>query len=344
MAATKVAVCGAAGRMGRRIIALTHEDAAATVSGALEATGNPTLGSDAGELAGVGNLGISVTDDFSSLCTPGNVIVDFSTADATVEHVRTAAASGNAIVVGASGFSAEQRAEMEGLADRLPILIAANMSLGVTVLTTLVEDAIARLGSGFDCEIVEIHHNRKKDSPSGTALALGEAAAKARNLDPAKALVLAREGMVGENIPSCSSAPESELSSSTVLLRVTPLHPEPSPLPSGSTGNRTVCTPCATLRDSSKRGQKSLIAASVSGSGTPQVAPRSRHICVNSAAPLSSPANSGSCVVTLYGCHAQTQPVHGSKHGTDRLYRGWLQYGRSARELPESHRSHRRAA
>jgi 4-hydroxy-tetrahydrodipicolinate reductase len=198
MAATKIAVCGAAGRMGRRILALSHEDQAAAVSGALEAPGNPTLGSDAGELAGVGNLGISVTDDFASLCTPGNVIVDFTSADATVEHARTAAKTGNAIVVGASGFSPAQRAELEGMADRLPILIAANMSLGVTVLLTLVEDAIKRLGSGFDCEIVEIHHNRKKDSPSGTALALGEAAANARNLDPAKAMVLARQGMVGE--------------------------------------------------------------------------------------------------------------------------------------------------
>jgi 4-hydroxy-tetrahydrodipicolinate reductase len=198
MAATNVIVCGAAGRMGRRVIALSHQDPATTVTGALEASGNPTLGQDAGELAGIGNLGISVTDDFESLCTGGNVIVDFTAADATLEHVRTAARAGTAIVVGASGFSGEQRAEMEGLADRLPILIAANMSLGVTVLLTLVEDAVKRLGPDFDCEIVEIHHNRKKDSPSGTALAIGEAAARARGLDPKKALVLSREGMVGE--------------------------------------------------------------------------------------------------------------------------------------------------
>jgi 4-hydroxy-tetrahydrodipicolinate reductase len=198
MAATKIAVCGAAGRMGRRIIALATEDSAAQISGALEAADNSALGSDAGELAAVGKLGIVVTDDIGALCAAGNVIVDFTSADATVEHVRMAADRGNAIVVGASGFSAEQRAEMEGLADRVPILIAANMSVGVTVLLTLVEDAIKRLGPGFDCEIVEIHHNRKKDSPSGTALALGEAAANARGLDPARALVLAREGMVGE--------------------------------------------------------------------------------------------------------------------------------------------------
>lgn len=198
MAATRIAVCGAAGRMGRRIMALAHADAAAVVAGALEAPGNPAIGSDAGGLAGVGNLGIAVTDDFSTLLTAGNVIVDFTSAEATVEHVRAAAACGNAIVVGASGFTAEQRAEMEGMADRLPILIAANMSVGVTVLLTLVEDAVRRLGPDFDCEIVEIHHNKKKDSPSGTALALGEAAANARGLDPAKAMVLAREGMVGE--------------------------------------------------------------------------------------------------------------------------------------------------
>ncbi len=196
-AATNVVVCGAAGRMGRRIIALSHEDADATVSGALEAPGNPTIGSDAGLLAGIGELGVAVTDDFASLCVPGNVIVDFTSAQATVAHVRKAAETGNAVVVGASGFTTAQRAEMEALADRLPLLIAANMSVGVTVLLTLVEDAVKRLGPGFDCEIVEIHHNQKKDSPSGTAFAIGEAAAHARGLDPEKALVLSREGMVG---------------------------------------------------------------------------------------------------------------------------------------------------
>ncbi len=198
MAAVDIVVCGAAGRMGRRIIALATADTGARVVGAIEAAGNPAVGKDAGELAGIGKLGIAVDDDVHAACKPGHVLVDFTSADATVAHVHAAAAAGNAIVVGASGFSAEQRVEMESLADRMPLLIAANMSVGVTVLLTLVEDAVRRLGSGFDCEIVEIHHNKKKDSPSGTALALGEAAARARGLDPQEALVLARQGMVGE--------------------------------------------------------------------------------------------------------------------------------------------------
>jgi 4-hydroxy-tetrahydrodipicolinate reductase len=198
MAAVELVVCGAAGRMGRRIIALASADDGARVVGAIEAAGNPAIGSDAGELAGVGKAGVAIDDDFAAACKPGRVLVDFTSADATMQHVRAAAATGTAIVVGASGFSSEQRAEMEALADRLPLLIAANMSVGVNVLLTLVEDAIKRLGPGFDCEIVELHHNKKKDAPSGTALALGEAAAHARGLDPEETLVLARRGMVGE--------------------------------------------------------------------------------------------------------------------------------------------------
>jgi len=184
--------------MGRRIVALAQDDRGARVVGALEAAGNPTLGTDAGELAGVGKLGVPITDDLAALAGPETVIVDFSTADASLVNLRVAADAGAPIVVGSTGFAKEQRAEAEQLSRSMPTLIAPNMSLGVNVLISLVEDAVKRLGAGFDCEIVEVHHNKKKDAPSGTALALGEAAARAGGRDPDQALVLAREGLTGE--------------------------------------------------------------------------------------------------------------------------------------------------
>jgi 4-hydroxy-tetrahydrodipicolinate reductase len=194
----ELVVCGAAGRMGRRIIALATDDPATEVVAAIEAPGAPAVGKDAGEAAGVGKSGITIGTDLDSACAPGRVIVDFTNAEASIGHLRTAARRGTAIVVGSTGFSPQQRTEAEKLAGDMPTVIAANMSLGINVLLGLVEDAVRRLGPRFDCEIVEIHHNRKKDAPSGTALALAETAASAAGRDPRASLVLAREGMTGE--------------------------------------------------------------------------------------------------------------------------------------------------
>lgn len=192
-----IVVCGAAGRMGRRIVALASAGERTRVVGALEVGDHPDLGADAGELAGIGKIGIPVTGDTSSLIVPAHVTIDFSTAAGALARLRTAAECAAPIVVGATGFSKEQRAEAQRLASRMPTLLAPNMSLGVNVLIGLVEDAVARLGEGFDCEIVELHHGRKEDAPSGTALALAEAAARAAGRDPERDLVLARQGMVG---------------------------------------------------------------------------------------------------------------------------------------------------
>ncbi len=193
-ASVPLVVAGASGRMGRRIIALAQEDPAFSVAGAFEAEGHPAVGRDAGELAGVGTIGVEIGDRPRE----GGVLVDFTSAAASLSHLRWAADHGVAIIVGSTGFSAEQRAEAERLAVSMPTLIAPNMSLGVNVLISLVEDAVARAGDGFDCEVLELHHGRKKDAPSGTALALAEAAAAARGLDADRCLVTARSGMVGE--------------------------------------------------------------------------------------------------------------------------------------------------
>lgn len=196
--AIDIVVCGAAGRMGRRIIALAAEDGRVRVTGAIEARGNPTIGEDAGLLAGLPASGIKVGDDLAALAAPGAVIVDFTSAESSLGHLRIAAAKRAPIVIGSTGFSAAQRAEADRLAVGTATLIAPNMSLGVNVLLGLVEQAARHLGPAFDCEIVEFHHGRKKDAPSGTALALGEAAARGKGLDVKKSFRVERAGMTGE--------------------------------------------------------------------------------------------------------------------------------------------------
>ena len=196
--AVDVVMCGAAGRMGRRIMALAAEDPSLRISAAVESPGNEALGRDAGELAGLAPSGVLVTDDLEAAMSPGSVTLDFTHADVAMAHARKAAALGRAIVIGTSGVPLADREELAELAKAMPCMLAPNMSVGVNVLLALVEDAVRRLGPDFDTEIFEIHHNRKKDAPSGTAIALAETAAAAAGADPNRDLVLAREGMVGE--------------------------------------------------------------------------------------------------------------------------------------------------
>ena len=201
MSRTPLIVLGAGGRMGRRIMALAEAGTEARVAGAVEIAGTGLVGRDAGELAGTAALGVTVVADFVSAIDSadrGAVAIDFTAPEAALAHARQAASTGTPIVIGTTGFSREQREELEGLATRVPLLLSANMSVGVNVLLGLVAEAVRRLGPAFDIEIVEVHHNKKKDAPSGTALALAEAAAGAAGLDPASALTLAREGQTGE--------------------------------------------------------------------------------------------------------------------------------------------------
>ena len=196
-----VVVCGAAGRMGRLLVGLAREDTRMRVVGAIEAPGHPALGRDAGEIAGVGALGVKVGDDVSAACSTDRVVLDFTTPEATLEHVRLAAAKGAGLVVGTTGFTLEQQRQLNGLAVRTRTVLAANMSVGVTVLMELVSAAARLLDESFEPEIVEIHHHAKKDAPSGTALMLARAIAAARAQDFAQSAVLAREGLVGARRP-----------------------------------------------------------------------------------------------------------------------------------------------
>jgi len=192
-----IVVCGAAGRMGRRIVALVDEEPGVEIVAAIEAADSDALGRDAGELAGITAIGVEVSDDYEAVAEPGTVTLDFTAPQASMANLETAASRGAAIVVGTSGLSAAERERAEELAQKMPTMLAANMSLGVNVLSGLVANAAKQLGAAFDCEIVELHHGLKEDAPSGTALALAEVATQAKGLDAASALVLSRQGMVG---------------------------------------------------------------------------------------------------------------------------------------------------
>jgi 4-hydroxy-tetrahydrodipicolinate reductase len=183
--------------MGRLLVALARDDARFRVAGAVEAPGHPALGRDAGELAGGGPLGVSIVPELGPICRADQVVVDFTVPAATVAHVRVAAERGAAVVVGTTGLDAAEDRELRALAARTRAVIAANYSVGVTVLTELAARAARLLDGTFEAEIVEIHHHGKKDAPSGTALALGRAIAAARGQDFERAAVLARQGLVG---------------------------------------------------------------------------------------------------------------------------------------------------
>ncbi len=190
-------VCGAAGRMGRTLISLIHQDPGAHLHAAIETPGHATLGQDAGGLAGVNALGVPLTDDYARAAAPGTVTLDFTVAAAAVAHLRVAVEQAAGIVIGTTGYSAAEQRELDRLAPQTRCVIAANMSVGVNVLLRLVEAAAAALGDAFDPEIVEIHHRMKVDAPSGTALALGRAVAAGLGRDFERAKRLAREGIVG---------------------------------------------------------------------------------------------------------------------------------------------------
>jgi 4-hydroxy-tetrahydrodipicolinate reductase len=194
---TPIVVCGAAGRMGRRLVALATETPGLRVAGAVEAPGHPAVGRDAGELAGVTRLGVLVTDDLAASCRPEQVVIDFTVPASTLVHAAIATERGAGLVIGTTGLDAEQTRTLHTTAARTRTVLAANYSIGVTVLTEVVALAARLLDASFEAEIVEMHHHGKRDAPSGTALALGRAVAAARGQDFDAAAVTARSGDVG---------------------------------------------------------------------------------------------------------------------------------------------------
>jgi 4-hydroxy-tetrahydrodipicolinate reductase len=199
--ATNVIVCGAAGRMGRCLVGLAHASAETTLRGAVERRGHATVGQDAGIVAGVGSLGIAIGDDLRAIAEPDCVIVDFTAPSPTLEHLRVAVATRAAAVIGTTGFTPKEEAEVRMLAARTRTLMSPNMSVGVNVLLGAVRQVARALGDAFDVEVVELHHHHKKDAPSGTALALARAVAEVLGRSFPEDAVFGRQGQIGERPP-----------------------------------------------------------------------------------------------------------------------------------------------
>jgi len=192
-------VAGAAGRMGSMLVSIIVNEGSHRLAGAIEAAGNPVLGKDAGDVAGVGPQGVEIVDDYAAVARPDTVTLDFTNAVASLGHLEIAASNGAAIVIGSTGFTPELEARATALAQRTRTVIAPNMSIGVNVLMKITAE-VARILANFDAEVIEIHHNTKVDAPSGTAIALGRTIAEARNLDFRSNAIYGREGLTGARV------------------------------------------------------------------------------------------------------------------------------------------------
>src|SRR5579863_8040626 len=180
MAETRIGVIGCAGRVGRMLVADIVASAGCALAGGVVRPGSAALGRDLGELAGTGPVGIAVGDSPEQLLRDSDVGIEFTTPAATAEHAALAARLGKPLVIGTTGLGGAEDSAVRDAATRVPIVWAANTSLGINLLLGLVDQVARRLGPDWDIEILEMHHRGKVDAPSGTALALGQAAASAR--------------------------------------------------------------------------------------------------------------------------------------------------------------------
>ncbi|MGH7033464.1 MAG: 4-hydroxy-tetrahydrodipicolinate reductase, partial [Stellaceae bacterium] len=197
MAKLRVGISGCGGRMGRMLIAEVASIPDCQLAGGIEAPASPVLGKDIGELAGIGAAGLLASSDIAALFAASDVAIDFSTPDASVAHARAAAAAKKALVIGTTGLDAAATDAIAEAAKSAPILWAANMSLGVNLMLGLVQRMSRGLSDDYDIEILEMHHRHKVDAPSGTALALGQAAAEGRGIDLAAHSQRVRDGITG---------------------------------------------------------------------------------------------------------------------------------------------------
>lgn len=197
MAKIDIAIPGAGGRMGRMLVQTVAADAVCRLVAASETVGSEFLNQDAGEVAGVGPLGVVIQDHASALFEAGRVVIDFTVPQATVAHVQLAREAQTGMVIGTTGINAQGLAVITEASKEIPIVFAPNFSVGVNLMMKMVAQVAATLGDGFDIEIIEAHHRHKVDAPSGTALGLGRAMAAAKGEDLQTLAVYTREGHTG---------------------------------------------------------------------------------------------------------------------------------------------------
>ncbi len=194
----RMAVAGAGGRMGRQLIQAIQQNTGVVLGAALEREGSTLVGTDAGELAGVGALSILVTDNLEQVVDDFDILIDFTRPEGTLAHLAFCQQHGKGMVIGTTGFDDAGKAAIQAAAEQIGIVFAANFSVGVNLVLKLLEKAAQVMGDYTDIEIIEAHHRHKVDAPSGTALAMGEAIAHTLGRDLKQCAVYAREGHTGE--------------------------------------------------------------------------------------------------------------------------------------------------
>ncbi|MEB5923754.1 MULTISPECIES: 4-hydroxy-tetrahydrodipicolinate reductase [Franconibacter] len=197
----RVAIAGASGRMGRQLIQAALQMDGVALGAALEREGSSLVGSDAGELAGAGKSGVIVQSSLDAIVDDFDVFIDFTRPEGTLAHLAFCRQHGKGMVIGTTGFDEAGKQAISEAARSIPVVFAANFSVGVNVMLKLLEKAAKVMGNYTDIEIIEAHHRHKVDAPSGTALAMGEAIAQALDKDLKACAVYAREGYTGEREP-----------------------------------------------------------------------------------------------------------------------------------------------
>jgi 4-hydroxy-tetrahydrodipicolinate reductase len=195
---TNIIVCGATGRMGSRITALSKDYENLKLIGAIEKKGHEFIGKDIGSILGIGERGVILNDNLESIIDKGDVVIDFTSISSTLNHVKITKRYNKAMVIGTTGFSKEEIELIKDASKDIPIVLAPNMSVGVNLLLKILKDIAVVLADEYDIEIIEAHHRLKKDAPSGTAMKMAQVIAEAIGRDLDNVAVYSRKGLIGE--------------------------------------------------------------------------------------------------------------------------------------------------
>lgn len=194
----KTTIIGASGRMGRSIASILVDDDSVEITGALEVSGHPDIGKSLGDIVGNEKIATVINEDFDEACDNSDILIDFTAPESTLMNLKYAYENGKSMVIGTTGFSHSEQAELEKLAEKIPCVISPNMSIGVNILFELSKKVASLIGDSYDIEIVEAHHRNKVDAPSGTAIGIAKSVAQGLKVKLDDAARYERYGKIGE--------------------------------------------------------------------------------------------------------------------------------------------------